>query len=53
MLLLFADEAAARPCRGKSWRAEALADVGIEIRVAELDEAARRRIRAAQAVQFR
>ncbi len=53
MFLLFADEAAARPFRSGTWRAEALEDVGIEIKVAELDEVLRSRIRAAQTAQFR
>lgn len=53
LILLFADELAARPFTSASWRSEALRDVNVEIIVAQLDVAIRDGIRAAQATQYR
>ena len=53
LILLFADEDAARPFQSNSWRASALAALGIEVVVAELPADVRDSIVAAQRRQFR
>jgi hypothetical protein len=53
MILLFADQEAARQFSDGTWRAAALSQAGIEVMVAPLDDAVRARIRAAQVTQFR
>ena len=52
-ILLFSDDAAARHFRGRTWAARAIADLGVELRVIELPESMRARIRAAQVRQYR
>jgi hypothetical protein len=52
-ILLFSDDAAARHFRGRTWAARAITDLGVELRVVELPEEMRARIRAAQARQYR
>ena len=52
-VLLFADEAAARHFRGRSWMARALKAYGIEVQVVELPEEIRAAVRKAQQRQFR
>ena len=53
LILLLADEAAARPFRAGTWRSAAMREAGIEVMVAELPDAVRARLRAAQERQFR
>jgi hypothetical protein len=53
LILLLADEAAARPFVAGTWRAAALQEAGIEVLVAELPDQVRELIRAAQARQYR
>ena len=54
LILLMSDEAAAKPfTTARSWAAEALRDLGVEVHVVELDEAVRERIRQAQQRQYR
>lgn len=53
LILLFADEAAARPFRAGTWRSAALREAGIEVQVAELPDEVVTAIRAAQKRQFR
>lgn len=53
LVLLFADEEAARPFTGGTWRAAALREAGIEVVVAELPGQVRDAIRAAQVRQYR
>jgi hypothetical protein len=53
LIVLFADEAAARPFIAGTWRAVALQEAGIEVLVAELPDQVRDLIRAAQARQYR
>jgi len=52
-ILLFADQEAARPFRGGTWMAEALAALKVEVRVVPLPEEIRTRIRKAQERQYR
>ncbi len=53
LILVLADELAARPFTGRSWRAAANAEMGDENLVAPLDGEMRRQIRSAQTRQFR
>jgi hypothetical protein len=53
LILLRSDEKAAAPFRGSSWYAGALAEFGIEVRVVELPDDLRARVRDAQVRQFR
>ncbi len=53
LILLFADPDAAKPFQSGAWRAEAIAQAGIEIYVAELPEDVRQGIRDAQGRQHR
>lgn len=53
LILLFADEEAARPFIGGTWRAAALRETGIEVEVAQLPARVRERIRLAQTRQYR
>src|SRR5205823_2626358 len=47
LILLFSDEAAAKFLRGKSWRAQALRSLGIEIHIVELPSSVRSKVVAA------
>lgn len=51
LILAFADEAAARPMTGTSWRSEALKMWNVEVFVVEIDDAVRQTIVAAQVRQ--
>ena len=51
LILAFADEAAARPMLGTSWRAEALRLWNIEVVVVDIDDETRRSITEAQVRQ--
>lgn len=51
LILALADEAAAKPLKGKSWLAEALATFEIEVLLVSLDAEVRAGIRAAQVRQ--
>lgn len=53
LILLFSDEAAAKPFRGGSWYAGALRDLNVEIHVVDLEPDLRAEILAAQVRQFR
>lgn len=53
LVVLFADEEAARQFRTGTWRATALAAAGIDVEVAEVDEAIRESLRQAQRRQRR
>ena len=53
MILLFADHEAARQFSEGTWRAAALAEAGVEVMVALLEDAVRTQIRAAHVSQFR
>lgn len=53
LILLFADEEAAAEFRSSSWRASAIADMGIEVTVAEIGRELRSEIRDAQQKQYR
>ncbi len=53
LILLFADNEAAKPFQSGTWRAEAIAQAGIEIHVAELPDDVRQGIRDAQDRQRR
>jgi hypothetical protein len=53
LILLFADEAAARPFQAGTWQAGALREVGIDVLVADLPDHVRSEIRAAQQLQYR
>jgi hypothetical protein len=52
-ILLFSDEAAAKFLRGKSWRAQAMRLLGIEVYVVELPPDLRAKVLAAQRRQYR
>lgn len=52
-ILLFSDEAAAKFLRAKSWRAQAMRSLGIEIHVVELPPDLRAKVIAAQRRQYR
>lgn len=52
-ILLFSDEAAATFLRAKSWRAQAIRSLGIEIHVVELPPDLRAKVVAAQKRQYR
>ena len=47
-ILLFSDGLAARPFQSGTWRAKAIAEAGIEVWIAELDDEVRSRIRDAR-----
>lgn len=53
LILLFSDEAAAKPFRGASWYAGALRDLGIELHVVDIPVGLREEILAAQLLQYR
>ena len=53
LFLAFADEAAARPFRGRSWTAHALTAFGITIHVVNLPSELREKVAAAQQRQRR
>ncbi len=53
LILLFADDAAAKPFQDGTWRAEAIKQAGIDICVAELADDIRQGIREAQDRQDR
>ncbi len=53
LILLFADEVAAAEFRGSSWRAQALRNHNIEIRVADIPSDLRDSITEAQVIQYR
>jgi hypothetical protein len=53
LFLVFADDAAAKPFRGRSWRAHALRAFGIEVRVVEVSPEQREVLAAAQQRQWR
>lgn len=52
-ILVFGDEEAASPFRGKGWMAQALRAFGIEIQLAHLPKQMREGVRKAQKRQFR
>lgn len=54
LILCLSDDAAARPfTTARSWRAQALRDVGVEVIVVDLDDDLRSRVTAAQVRQVR
>lgn len=53
LILVFADDVAARSFLGRSWKAEALRLWNVEVLVVELDDTARDGVRAAQVRQYR
>lgn len=53
LILLFSDEAAAKPFRGSGWSAQALKHFSIEIYVVDLPAADRTRVQTAQVRQYR
>jgi hypothetical protein len=53
LILLFSDEAAAKFLRGRSWRAQAMRSLGIEIQVVDVPTDVRDKIIAAQKRQYR
>lgn len=52
-ILLFADESAATPFRGNTWRGAAIASLGVEVIVIDIPSELREQIRAAQRRQYR
>jgi hypothetical protein len=53
LILLFSDEAATKFLRGRSWRAQAMRSLGVEIEVVDVPVEVRNRIIAAQKRQYR
>jgi hypothetical protein len=53
LIMLFSDEEAAAPFRGRSWMAQFLQLNGVEVHIVELPETVRNEIRVAQKRQFR
>ncbi len=53
LILLFGNAAAARVCSGRSWRAEAVRQFGIDVEVVELPDETRLAVMQAQVRQFR
>jgi hypothetical protein len=52
-LIAFVDPDAARPFQGRSWMADALKAMGVELLVVDIPEHVKASVRAAQARQFR
>lgn len=52
-ILLFSDETAAKFLRGKSWRAQAMRSLGVEVYVVDLPANLRAKVLAAQSRQYR
>ena len=53
LIILFSDEQAAAPFKGRSWMAQLLRASGVEVHIVELPETVRNEIRLAQKRQFR
>ncbi len=53
LILLFSDQAATKFLRGRSWRAQAMRSLGVEIEVVDVPVEVRNRVIAAQKRQYR
>ena len=53
LILLFADHDAASEFKGSSWRATAIADLGVEVVVANIPDSVKSEIHEAQSIQYR